>query len=115
MIASSARMRRRRENFRVEAGRTVEPFADVVRGGEQLPSLAQNATVEGVNGTSRGPIFVRFAELPQLGAVELVRLAELVEKPYDLVRMPHCIARELGRDHEVDRPPVRLGQIDETP
>src|SRR6185295_14498171 len=68
-----------------------------------------------LNGTARGTILSALAELSELGAVELVRLAELVQQPHDLVGMTNGVRRKLRRDHEVDRAPVRLAQIEQPP
>ena len=54
-------------------------------------------------------------ELAELGAVEVPRLAELVQQPHDLARMAHGVRRELRRDHRVDRPAVRLLEIEQPP
>ena len=57
----------------------------------------------------------RLGELAELGAVELVRLPELVQEPDDLVRVPDAVRRELRRDHEVDRAAVRLLEVEQPP
>jgi hypothetical protein len=38
-----------------------------------------------------------------------------VHEPDDLVRVADDVGGELGRDHEVDRPPVGLLEVDEPP
>ena len=51
-----------------------------------------------------------------LGRAEaVVRLAELVDQPDDLVLVPHEIGRELHRDHEIDALPVRLRHVEKPP
>ena len=39
----------------------------------------------------------------------------LVHQPADLARMPRQIGGELGGDHQVDRPAVALGEIEQPP
>ena len=68
-----------------------------------------------MHGAPRGALLGALAELAELGAVELVRLPELVQQPNDLVRMADRVRRELRRDHEVDRATVGLGQVEQTP
>jgi len=70
---------------------------------------------DAVDGPPDGAILCRFGELAEVRAVELVRLAELVQEPDDLVGMAYRVGGELGGDDEVDRQPVRLGQVDEPP
>src|SRR5262249_51798525 len=55
------------------------------------------------------------AELTELGAIELVRLPELVQEPDDLAWVAHRIRGELGRDHEVDRAAVRFLEVEQAP
>ena len=57
----------------------------------------------------------RLVELAELGPVELVGLAELVEQPDDLVRVAHDVRRELRRDHEIDRRTVGLLEVEQPP
>ena len=57
----------------------------------------------------------RLAELPELGAIELVRLAELMHEPHALLGVAHDVRGELRRHDEVDRLPVRLGQVEQPP
>jgi hypothetical protein len=52
---------------------------------------------------------------PRVGAVELVRLAELVDEPDDLVRVTDDVGGELRRDHEVDPLPVGLFEVEQPP
>ena len=52
---------------------------------------------------------------PELGAVELVRLAELVDEPHALVAMAHDVRGELRRDDDVDPAAVGLVEIEHAP
>ena len=61
------------------------------------------------------PRLGRLVELAELGAVELVGLSELVQKPDDLVPVAHGVRRELGRDHEVDRGTVGFLEVEQPP
>ena len=54
-------------------------------------------------------------ELAEVGAVELVGLAELVHEPHALVRVPDRVRRELRRDQQVDLPPFDLVQVEQPP
>ena len=74
-----------------------------------------SATVEALDREPGRAIVRRFGELPELGAVEVVGLAELVHEPDDLVRMADAVGGELRRDHEVDRPARRLVEVEEPP
>ena len=78
-------------------------------------SLAERLAVEAVDGAARGAVLRRVGELPQLRAVELVRLPELVHEPDDLVRVADDVRGELRREHEVDRPPVHLLEVEQPP
>src|SRR4029079_18952354 len=49
------------------------------------------------------------------GPIELVRLAELVDKPHALVRMADEIRRELRGDHHVDPAAVDFVEVDHPP
>src|SRR5262249_1941282 len=57
----------------------------------------------------------RLAELAEFGPVELVRLAELVDEPDDLVPVPDGVGGELRPDHEVDGAAVDLVEVDQAP
>ena len=106
----------------LEPGRALEPVGDVARGGEELARLAERALVELLDAAADRALLGRLAELAELGAVELVRLAELVDEPDDLVRVADDVAtgtwsRSRGRSRrpsasvEVEQPPEeRLGQ-----
>ena len=108
-------LRRMRHHLRRQPGRSLEPLGDVPGRGEDLPRLAERHTVEPLHRPSRRSVLCALAELAELGAVELIRLAELVQQPHDLARMTHRVRRELRRDHEVDCAPVRLVEIEEPP
>ena len=95
--------------------RAREAVGDVLRRGEDAARLAEADAVEALHLPAERPVGRRFGELAELRAVELVRLAELVQQPDDLVRMAHAVRRELRRDHHVDRAAVRFGQVGEPP
>jgi hypothetical protein len=57
----------------------------------------------------------RLAELGELAAVEVVRLAELVHEPDALARVAHGVARELRRDQEIDLASLDLLEIEHPP
>ena len=95
--------------------RALDPVGDVARGGEEPPCLAERDPVQALDRAPQRPVPRFFGELAQIGSVELVRLAELVQHPDALVRMPDHVGGELRREHEVDRPTVRLGQVEQPP
>src|SRR5207247_3174810 len=104
-----------RHHFRDDPDRSFEPLGDVPRGGEDFPRLAERDSVEALDRAARCALLRALAELAELRSVELVRLAELVKKPDDLVRMTDRVRRELGRDDELDRAPVGLGEVEQPP
>ena len=104
-----------RHHVGVDARRAREAVGDVLRGREDPPRLAEADAVEPVDLPAERAVGRRLGELAELGAVELVRLAELVQEPDDLVRVADAVRRELRRDHEVDRAAVRFGQVGEPP
>ena len=108
-------LRRVRHHLGFEPGRTAHALGHVARGCKELAGLAERDPVEAMHGAPRGALLGALTELAELGAVELVRLPELVQEPNDLVRMPDRVGRELRRDHEVDRATVGLGQVEQTP
>ena len=69
--------------------------------------LAERDPVQGLDRAPQRPVLRFFAELAQIGSVELVGLAELVQHPDALVRVADAVGGELRRDDEVDRRPVR--------
>src|SRR5207237_4328814 len=75
----------------------------------------QREAGEAVDGAAERPALRRLVELTQLGAVELVSLAELVQEPDDLVRVADDVGGELRRDDEVDRRAVGLLQVEQPP
>ena len=58
---------------------------------KSLRRLAERKPVEPMHLTPQCALLRRLAELAELGAVELVRLAELVQQPDDLVRVAHHV------------------------
>ena len=85
--------------------------ATLPRGREHLARLAERDLVEPLDAAAgaRDPR-ADSPELAELGAVELVRLAELVHEPDDLVRVADAVGRELGRDTRSIGAPVGLGR-----
>ena len=108
-------LRRVRHHLGGDPGRALEPVGDVAGGREDLLGLAEGDPVELLDATADRALLGRLAELPELGAVELVGLPELVDEPDDLVRMADDVAGELGRDHELDPPAVRLVEVEQPP
>src|SRR5207249_5335764 len=94
---------------------TLEPVRDVAGRREQLPRLTERDAVEPLDRASRRSILGALAELAELCAVQLVRLAELVQEPDDLVLMPNGVRGELRCDHEVDRASVGLVEVEQPP
>jgi hypothetical protein len=108
-------LRRRQDDLRLEPERTLEAVGDVARDREQLPRLAERTAVELVDLAARGSVDGALAELAEVGAIELVGLAELVHEPHALVRVPDRVRRELRRDQQVDLPPFDLVQVEQAP
>ena len=104
-----------RQHLGREAGGALDPIGDVAGGREQPLRLAERDPVQALDRAPQRPVPRFFGELPQIGSVELVRLAELVQHPDPLVRVPDDVRGELRREHEVDRPPVRLAQVEQAP
>ena len=104
-----------RQHLGDESGGALEPARDVLRGGEEARRLAERDAVELLHLPPHRAILGRLAELAELGAVELVRLPELVDEPHALLRVANDVRGELGRHHHVDRAAVRLGQVEEPP
>ena len=104
-----------RHDLGVDPGRAPQPVGDVARRGEDLSRLAEGDPVERLHLPPDRAVLGRLAELAERGAVELVRLAELVDEPDDLVRMADDVRRELRRDHEVDPAPVGLLEVEQPP
>src|SRR5947208_10872651 len=67
-------LRRMRHHLRLQSRRALEPARDVARGREELARLAEGNAVEPLDGAPRGAVLDALVELPELGAVELVRL-----------------------------------------
>ena len=104
-----------RQHLGDEAGRALEPAGDVLRGGEEPRRLAERDAVELLHASSHRAILGRLAELPEVGAVELVGLPELVHEPDALLRVPDRVGGELGRHDHVDRASVGLRQVEQPP
>ena len=108
-------LRRRQHDLGVEAERVAQPVGDVLRDRERALGLAERAAVELVDLAARRAVDRALAELRELGAVEVVRLAELVHEPDALARMAHDVARELRRDQQVDLAPLDLLEVEHAP
>ena len=108
-------LRRRRQHLRLQAELVAQPGGHVARDGEERARLAQRDAVEPVHGPPLRPLLRAFAELPQLRAVEVVGLAELVHEPDGLAAVPDHVRGELGGDHGVDRSAVRLLEVEQPP
>ena len=92
-----------------------EALGDVARRREDLARFAERDLVELLDLAPDRPLLGRLAELAERGAVELVRLAELVDEPDHLVRMADDVRGELRRDHQVDAPAVRFLEVEQPP
>ena len=77
--------------------------------------LAERDAIESLNGATRGAILRALPELTEVGAVELVRLPELVEEPDDLAWVADGVRRKLRRNDEVDGASVGFFEIEEPP
>jgi hypothetical protein len=103
------------EHLRLETRGAREPRSDVARSGEESRRLAERAPVERLHLTARRAILRGLRELPELGAIELVCLPELVHEPDALLVMANDVRGELRRDHHVDPAPVDLLELDHPP
>src|SRR5262245_8091273 len=103
------------QHLSLELRGATKPVGDVLRSREDTGSLADSLSVEPVDRAPRRPVDRVLSELAELGPVELVRLAKLMEQPDDLPGMAHSIRRELRRDDEVDRTPIGFRQVSEPP
>ena len=99
----------------MQSRRALEAVGDVLRDREEPRRLTERDPVERVHLPAERAILRRLVELPEVGAVELVRLPELVDEPDALLRVPHEVRGELGRDHHVDRSAVHLLQVEHPP
>ena len=115
VAAVRERRRRVRHDLRVEPGRVAQPPGDVAGGGEDLPRLAERRLLEREHAPPQRAVLRRLGELPERRPVHVPGLAELVDEPDHLARMPHRVRRELRRDHRVDRAAVRLVEIEQPP
>src|SRR5205085_4718315 len=78
------RRRRRREHLCIEPRGFAEPSGNDRRRREDLARLAECNAIELEHLAAECAVLSRFRELSELGAVEIPRLAELMEKPDDL-------------------------------
>ena len=115
LVAVVERLRRVRQHLGDEPGRALEPAGDVPRGGEEPRRLAERDAVELLHLAAHRAVLGRLAELAELGAVELVRLPELVHEPDALLGVADDVRGELRRDDHVDRAAVGLGQVEQPP
>ncbi len=113
--AVGERLRRVRQHLGDEARRALEPTGDVRRRREEARRLAEREAVELLHLPTERTLLGRGAELPQRGAVELVRLSELMDEPDALLVMADDVRGELRRDDDVDLPPVRLVEVEHPP
>src|SRR5207244_248635 len=91
----------------------AESARGVHRYGVDAPRLGESPVV-GIDDEPPRRLALRVAmEVTELGAPEVVSLAVLVAEPDDLVRMAKVVGRELDRNHEVDRLPVHLAQVEQ--
>ena len=103
------------QRLRAETVETFETARRILGNREQPLAFAKHLAVELDERPSHAYILLRVHEVAIWRVAELVGRSELVHEPGDFVRMPDEIRRELGHDGEVDRPPVALAEIDETP
>ena len=115
LAAVLERLRRMWEHLGVEAGRRLDTVGDVLRDREEPGRLAERDAVERLHLPAGRPLLGRVAELPEVGSVELVRLAELVDEPDALLGVANEVRGELRADHEVDPLPVRLLEVEHPP
>ena len=115
VAAVRERRRRVRHDLRLEPGRVAQPPGDVAGGGEDLPRLAERRPLEREHAPPQRAVLRRLGELSERRPVHVPGLAELVDEPDHLARMPHRVRRELRRDHRVDRAAVRLVEIEQPP
>ena len=104
-----------RQHLGDEARRALEPPGDVRGRREQTRRLAERDAVELLHLAAERPLLRRGAELAELGAVELVRLPELVHEPDALLGVADDVRGELRRDDHVDPAPVRLLEVEQAP
>ena len=92
-----------------------EPVGGVLRVREDLPRLSESRAVRLGDQLAPARVLGRGGEVALGRAEAVVRLAELVDQPDDLVLVPHEIGRELHRDHEIDALSVRLRHVEKPP
>ena len=92
-----------------------QPLRGVARVGEDRPALAEHLGVELDQAVAQPDVRLDVAEVAVLGAAQLVRGAVLMDQPRDLARMAHEVGRKLRGDHQIDRLPVALAQIEQPP
>ena len=76
---------------------------------------SERRPVQPVHCASRGAVERLLPVLAELGAVEVVGLAELVDEPHHLVGMANDVGGELRPDHEVDRAALHLLEVEQAP
>ena len=108
-------LRRMRDDLGNQTGRALEPPGDVLRDREEARRLAKRYAIQFLHLPPHSTVLHRFSELAEVGAVELVRLPELVDQPHALLGMTHDVRRELRREHEIDLLPVRLVEVEHPP
>ena len=104
-----------RQHLGREPGRALETAGDVRRCREEPRRLAERDAVESLHLPPQRALLRAGAELAELRPVELVGLTELVHEPDPLVAVTDDVRRELRRDDEVDRPAVRLVEVEHAP
>ena len=111
----------RRQPRRVVQRRDVEAVVaagargGVGRVGEPPLALTEHRGVERDQPLAHRDVVFDVEEVAVARAGQLVRRAVLMDEPHDLVRVTHEVGRKLRRDHEVDRPPVALAEIEQPP
>ena len=78
-------------------------------------ALAEHLGVEPDQRVAQPDVLLVVAEVAVRRAAQLVGGAVLVNQPGDLVRVADEVGRELRGDHEIDRPPVALAEIEQPP
>ena len=92
-----------------------QPVCGVLRVREDLPRLPEARAVRFGDQLAPARVLGRGGEVALGRAEAVVRLAELVDQPDDLVLVPHEVGGELHRDHEIHALPVRLRHVEKPP